>query len=163
MANVPSKPLTTLRGPFTRARPSYRSKEGPSTELTLQGYELVEQLASRGLSVSTIAKALGLSVEMFRRIRATDDRAREALEIGTAIEHDMLVGKLHEAAMRGEIVAIIFALKSRHGYRDSTPVIRESESRVQVSIQLPGALTKEQYKQVIDGSAKVITKETHDD
>lgn len=52
--------------------------------------------------------------------------------------------------MRGEIVAIIFALKSRHGYRDSTPIIRESESRVKVEIQLPAALTPEQYARVID-------------
>jgi hypothetical protein len=153
MENLPSKPLQTLTGPFTRGRPSYRT-DGPATELTRAGYELIEQLASRGLAVSTIAKALGLSTEMFRRIRAFDDRAREALETGTAIEHDMLVGKLHEAAMRGEIVAIIFALKSRHGYRDSTPVIRESESRVKVEIQLPAALTPEQYARVIDVTPK---------
>lgn len=149
MANLPRKPLQTLTGPFTRARPSYR-KEGPGTELTRAGYELIEQLASRGVSVTTIARALGVSTEVFRRIRAFDDRAREALEVGTAIEHDQLVGKLHEAAMRGEIVAIIFALKSRHGYRDSTPIIRESESRVKVEIQLPAALTPEQYARVID-------------
>lgn len=162
MAPLLAKPLTTLRGPFTRSRPSYR-KEGPATELTRAGYDLIEQLASRGLAISTIAKALGISTELFRRIRAHDDRAREALELGTAIEHDMLVGKLHEAAMRGEIVAIIFALKSRHGYRDSTPVVRESESRVKVEIQLPAALSREQYARVIDGSALVLTKDAGDE
>ena len=148
-----SKPLTELTGPFIRKVPASRS-DGlggmPATEITEEGYQLIEGLAARGCAMPTIAKGLGIKPDLFRRIRNRDTRAREAVDCGKAVEHDKLVDKLNEKAMAGDITAIIFALKSRHGYRDNSPVESEGGSRVHVEISLPAPMSPDEYQRSID-------------
>ena len=86
-----------------------------------KGLKVVEELAARGCSVVTIAKALRMGRDGFRRVRDRQPEVLEALERGRAVEHDRLVGNLRLAADEGNVVANIFLLKARHDYID-TPV-----------------------------------------
>jgi hypothetical protein len=61
---------------------------------------------------------------------------------GRQIEHDKLVGKLFQLAMKGNLTAIIFSLKARFGYREGeTPI----QNTVSVNFILPKSLSPEEY------------------
>jgi len=86
------------------------------------GLCVVEELAARGCSVVTIARALGMGKDAFRSIRNRQPEVDEALERGRAVEHDSLVSNLRRAADGGNVVANIFLLKARHAYREGEPL-----------------------------------------
>lgn len=118
-----------------------------------RGLKIVEELAARGVAVPTIAKALRMGKETFRRVRDRQPEVQEALDRGRAIEHDRLVAKLHELAMDGNVTAVIFALKARHSYREGEP-LEGGGSAVQVNINLPSAMTPEDYRKMVDVTPK---------
>lgn len=74
---------------------------------------------------------------------------QEALDRGRAKEHDKLVAKLHELAMEGNVTAVIFALKARHAYREGEAP-EDGSTNVQVNINLPSAMTPEEYQRMVD-------------
>lgn len=121
----------------------------PKKRLKPADYPLIEQLASRGVSEKSIARALGLNFRTWMGLRdGGDPRAAEALERGRASEHDALVGVLFAKALAGNIVAAIFLLKCRHGYIDQ-PKAESSENRVQITFQLPAPLAPAEYARLI--------------
>jgi len=56
--------------------------------------------------------------DAFRAAKRRDPAVQDAIERGRAVEHDKLVGVLHDLAMGGQYVPAIFLLKARHGYRE---------------------------------------------
>lgn len=120
----------------------------PRKFLSREHYPLISELAGRGVSEGLIAKALGMSQDTFSRIKRDDNNAVEALTEGRAIEHDALFGTLYEAAKAGNIVAAIFLLKCRHGYREQVDLT--PQNTVQITFQIPGALAPDQYTRLIN-------------
>lgn len=90
-------------------------------EVTPLGTQMVEELASRGCHVATIARALGMDATTFRACRTRQPEVDEAYHRGLAREHDALVGNLRTLADGGNVVANLFLLKARHGYREGEP------------------------------------------
>lgn len=90
-------------------------------EVTPLGLQMVEELAARGCHVATIARALGMHVATFRQVRKRDAEVDEAYQRGLAREHDVLVGNLRTLADQGNVIANLFLLKARHGYREGEP------------------------------------------
>jgi|GEM_PF-1800969 len=91
---------------------------------------------------SSIAKALGISFHTWIRVRDEDERIRSAVDEALDFEEKELANILLEKARAGETTAVLFALKSRHGYRDHGPVTGGGdEQKVNVTINLPGAQT----------------------
>jgi hypothetical protein len=82
------------------------------------GIAMVEELASRGCSVVTIAAALGMSRDTLRACRVRQPDVDEAYQRGLAREQDHLVGNLRRLADDGNVVANIFLLKGKHGWRE---------------------------------------------
>ncbi|MFN3275076.1 MAG: hypothetical protein ACK41U_10415 [Paracoccus sp. (in: a-proteobacteria)] len=112
--------------------------------ITETGLQMVEELSARGCSVQTIARALGIGKDTFRAMRERDPAVQDALEQGRAVEHDALVGNLRAAADEGNIVANIFLLKSRHGYREGEAI------DVNVSVMTGGVIVVPQRQSVED-------------
>ena len=102
----------------------------------MRGLALVEELAARGCSVVTIARALGMSREAFNACRKRQPEVEETFERGRAVEHDALVSNLRQAAEEGNIVASIFLLKARHQYREGEAL----EANVNLSVNTGGVL-----------------------
>lgn len=104
--------------------PSRRVPNGgsgaPHYRVGRKGLKIIQDLAARGVAEMTIARALGMSRDAFRQAKRRDPAVQEALDAGRAVEHDKLVGVLHDAAMAGHFVPAIFLLKSRFGYREGT-------------------------------------------
>lgn len=114
-----------------------------------RGLKVVEELAERGVAVATIAKALRMGKDAFMGCRQRQPEVQEALDRGRAKEHDKLVAKLHELAMEGNVTAVIFALKARHAYREGEAP-EGGGTNVQVNINLPSAMTPEEYQRMVD-------------
>ena len=108
----------------------------------------IEQLASDGCLQIEIARACNIGVDTLHRWRRDFPEVKEAMQAGLAKEHNALRSVLIEKALAGDTVCLLFALKTRHGYRETTPV--EHDSRVSVQITLPAALSAEQYREAIE-------------
>ena len=118
--------------------PSRRVPNGgsgaPHYKVGRKGLKIIQDLAARGVAEMTIARALGMSRGAFRQAKRRDPAVQDALDAGRAVEHDKLVGVLHDAAMAGQFVPAIFLLKSRFGYREGTAF------EVEVNVSAPGGV-----------------------
>lgn len=73
----------------------------------------------RGVPETQIARALGVNYRTWMRVRTQDARIASALAEIKKVEEEELVSLLMNKARGGDTTALIFALKGRHGYRDS--------------------------------------------
>jgi hypothetical protein len=107
----------------------------------------------RGVSEVRIARSLGINYRTWMRLRDDDERIAGALAESRRIEEEELVAVLLDKARDGETTSLIFALKSRHGYRDQGTPQAAADARVNVVINLPAAsASAEEYARTIDGS-----------
>jgi hypothetical protein len=120
--DAPSRRVATVGG----GAPSYR--------VGRKGLKIIEELSARGVAEATIAKALRMGKDAFRAAKRRDPAVQEAIDRGRAVEHDRLVGVLHEQAMAGQYVPAMFLLKARHGYREGDAF----EANVNVSVNTGG-------------------------
>lgn len=111
----------------------------------------IETLAAKGAAIIGIASALHVSRETLNRWMDEDEGLRAALDRGRERERVSLHNALYRAAMKGNVVASIFLLKARHGYREGDV---EQANRVSITFALPGAMSMEEFRkgEVIDGS-----------
>jgi hypothetical protein len=112
------------------------------------GLEKIRDLASHGHSEKDIARALGMAPSTWTRLKDENPEAQDALDAGRSVEHLALYGKLYEKAMGGDIVALLFLLKCRHGYRELADF---PQNAAQIIISLPAAATLETYKPLVVG------------
>ena len=107
--------------------------------------KMVFELTSKGISEVTIGKALGVSYPTWQRWREEYSELTQAWEEGRGIEHDALFSVLFEAATKdGNIVAAMFLLKARHGYKEGEPV--GVQNKVAITFQIPGSLSPTEYE-----------------
>src|SRR5215218_4278394 len=112
---------------------------------------VVVDACRRGVPETKIAEALGVNYRTWMRVRAEDERIAAALAEVKKIEEEELVSLLMNRARGGDLTAIIFALKGRHGYRDHGAAQGSMEQRVTVTINLPAAQpTLDDYVKTID-------------
>ena len=75
---------------------------------------------------------------------AESEPLRDALDYGKECERLELHTKLRALSAKGNVIATLFLLKSRHGYNDQGGD-GESAARVSVTFNLPGAMKPEQF------------------
>jgi hypothetical protein len=108
----------------------------------------IEALAATGHSMVGIARGLNTSKDIVRRWCEDDPALAEALARGREAERFALHDVLFRAATEdGNIVAAMFLLKARHGYKEGDP--SGEANRVSITFALPGAMSMEEF-QVID-------------
>src|SRR5438045_3199725 len=103
----------------------------------------IEQLAASGHSLVGVARGCNTSADTLRRWVDEDPALAEALARGRESERFELHNILYRAAKRGNVIAAMFLLKARHGYREGDQ--GGEANRVSIVFQLPGALTPEQF------------------
>jgi len=82
----------------------------------------VERLASLGLTREQIAAALGASAStVYNRLR-DDEEFSEAVKRGEALGIGAVASKLMDQINEGNTTAMIFYLKSRAGWRESSEI-----------------------------------------
>lgn len=102
----------------------------------------IRALAADGFTIRGIAAALGTTQDTLRdRWFIEHPELREAMELGREDERHALHNKLYRTAIEGSgkeaMVAAMFLLKARHGYREGEQ--SEQANRVAITFNLPGA------------------------
>ena len=86
----------------------------------------------------------------------TSPEFKAAVQAGRQYEHDALVNKLVEVALKGNVAALCFALKTRHNYNDTGSGNAVIENKVAITFQLPAALSSADYLKSLTATAEVI-------
>ena len=116
----------------------------PRTVVPEDASDTVYALAADGNSLDGIAFHLGTTRKTLGMWFDEDAALKEAFDQGREQERYQLHNLLYRKATEdGNIVAAMFLLKSRHGYREGDQ--SEQGNRVSVSFTLPGALKPEQF------------------
>lgn len=105
----------------------------------------VERLASLGLTREQIAAALGASAStVYNRLR-DDEEFSEAVKRGEALGIGAVASKLMDQINEGNTTAMIFYLKSRAGWRES--------SEIRVEANTPGEGMAAVYATMIEANS----------
>lgn len=145
-------------GPYSPGRALSCSAPDPRSDrrkylVPDQHVDKVVDACRRGVSEVRIARSLGINYRTWMRLRDDDERIASALVENRKVEEDELVALLLDKARDGETTSLIFALKSRHGYRDQGAPQSAADARVNVVINLPAAsASAEDYSRTIDGT-----------
>jgi len=104
----------------------------------------ISNLAADGFSVRGVARGMDVSYETLQRWLNESPALKEAFEAGRETERQILHNVLYrQATEKSNIVAAMFLLKARHGYREGDQ--GETANRVSINFTLPGAMRPEQF------------------
>jgi hypothetical protein len=104
----------------------------------------VRTLAACGFTKQGVAQHFGVSLPTLNRWMEEDGELQESFNAGREDERQALHNALYKRAIeKGDVVASIFLLKSRHGYREGDQ--SDQSNKVAIVFNLPGAATKEHY------------------
>lgn len=115
----------------------------------------IEKWSAEGWTKRGVARGLGVSVDTLNAWMEEHPRLRDAWYAGREAEHRRLHGKLMEQVDAGNMTAVIFALKTRHDYREHAPVQDTATARVQI-INMPAPMTADQFRAMQPSKARVI-------
>lgn len=96
--------------------------------------ELIEQLASRGLTQEQIAAACNIQDTTLSTKKGQLPRLAEAIRRGQARGIALVSNKLFESAMKGNVVAAVFYLKARAGWRDNIAVVEMTPEQIAAAL-----------------------------
>lgn len=144
---------------MTRYLARIAGPNGGGQEIALKpgAYKRIEALASEGHALGSIARSLGMSRRAFQEVRKRDPEAQDAFETGKAVDEALVANVLRAKALSGDTVAMLFWLKTRHGYREGDPA-QASGPSVQINLALPSPKSQEEYMRTITGQAEEVTK-----
>jgi hypothetical protein len=112
----------------------------PRKEIPSIAAKEIERLASTGASMVEIANALGVGKDLLRKWLAQNEALTVALTRGREVERQALHGRLYRAAMQGNTVALLFLLKTRHGYDDRAARPNQEQDPSDLARQIRAAL-----------------------
>lgn len=155
---LPATLLDALGEPIARAV-EQRGPGAPPVVLSDEQTDAAARALRSRVPETRIARELGVNYRTWMRLRDEDDRLSSALAEARKAEEEELAGLLIEKARRGETVALIFALKGRHGYRDQGAPPGDGGSRTNIVINLPASMSPDEYSKLIDVTPIEITGE----
>lgn len=108
-------------------------------------------MAGNGLRESTAATALGVPLHEFRRVISKNPEAKALWQEALSVERDALINALFNRAIEGDTKAAQFLLSARHGMSEKQP--ESLSERVNITFQLPAALSPDQYTKLVQGTS----------
>lgn len=129
----------------------------PKKQLVPRDYAVATRLAAEGKSEASIAQELRVAPRTLRNIKKRDPRLADAIELGRAELQDRLIEKLVEMGFGGDRRAVVEALRLMFFGKEDPA----ATAAVQVNIQMPKALTPDEYAQAIE--AEVVVSKGDDD
>lgn len=119
--------------------------------IPLDTAERIRALAADGFSVIGVADHFGVGKDQLAAWMEREPALKDAFDQGREQERHALHNMLYRQAMEhGNATAAMFLLKSRHGYREGDQ--GDQAGRVNVTIQMPGAMTLQQFTQIAERS-----------
>lgn len=102
----------------------------------LPDFGQIEALASKGLNEEQIASAMGISYSTLRRHKASNEQFQAALKKGKALGISDVSSALYNAAVGGNVTAMIFYLKNRSpdSWRDKPDATNDDDPPPSVQV-----------------------------
>lgn len=139
--------------------PSPRKRTGrPPKRPPADAAARIREMSAEGHSTVAIAQQLGVGRKTLDKWRAEFPALDEAYREGVDRERYTLHSVLAEKAKAGNIVAAMFLLKARHGYREGDQ--SDQGGRVAIQINLPGPMTLDQFRAL--GTPQTTKGNDHD-
>jgi hypothetical protein len=112
----------------------------------------IRSFAGDGFSIVGISEKFGIDRKTLERWLADFPELREAFDRGREKERHSLHNRLYRIAMESDdektaVLAATVILNSRHGYRRDDQ--GEQASRVNITFNLPGALSREEFMKTV--------------
>jgi hypothetical protein len=107
-------------------------------------------MLANGCSLATTAAALGIHSDTLNSAADRDKELQSAIDRGHGALETELVGHLLAHAREGNVTAAIFLLKAKRHFRDVGPTEGKEADRPNITINLPGAASPEDYAKMID-------------
>lgn len=106
----------------------------------------IREWAAGGSSLKAIARSLGVAPETLNVWMERHPALREAMDAGRDEEHQRIHGAMMKAIADGNVTAMIFMLKARHGYREHAPVPTGNKVNItSTTFNLPAAASPEEW------------------
>ena len=101
--------------------------------------EMIKCYAAKGMSFTEIARMYGYSKERIGQIIGKDSELKDAWETGNAELCDTLTSALMRLVAKDNVIAILFALKSRCGWIEAQYLLNKPDTTTQpqVNVYLP--------------------------
>lgn len=110
----------------------------------------IETLASRGMSMESIAKAIGMSDrQLYVRKKLNTDIA-EAIERGRGKGESVVANALFEQCKRGNVQAIKWYLAARCGWKETQVIEQTGKDGGPIQIDVDGAKARLMSKLLAD-------------
>jgi len=116
-------------------------------------------MAGNGLRESTAAQALGIPLHEFRKVIKKNPDAKALWDEALSVERDALLNALFNRAIEGDSKAAQYLLAARHGMSEKTADLNPAD-RVNITFQLPAALSPEQYTRLVQQTPPALTEPT---
>jgi hypothetical protein len=129
-----------------------RNHGGNNRNIGKKGLALLEEMAAKGMSQTSMAKALRIGRNTLTEIKKRQPEVEEAIERGYSRMEDELVDRLYRIGMsdsKAAVTANIFLLKARRGYEGTKVphhIVINQDNRTQ-TIALPSAEDMATYMQ----------------
>lgn len=121
----------------------------PRKHLPPGAREYIMSVAQSGaLRETVVAKGLGLSLDIFRKILREDEHAAKLWREAMATERDAIIQRQYERAMEGDSRAATFLLAARHGLREQDGG-DNGQKGGNITIQLPGSMSESQWRRTL--------------
>lgn len=120
---------------LTRSARTIRvNADGRSFDLDL---DAIEKMASMGMTLRQISDFYCVPVSYLNKRRKMIDSLNQAIARGQASGTQRVTTKLMELIDSGNLIATLFYLKCRAGWREADKLPKEQEEKDQVQIYLP--------------------------
>lgn len=130
--------------------PEVKIKRGlgqPRKKPPANALAIIKHAAATGASRRGVAIALGVHVDTMIRWLDESPELKEAFEQGRETERQTLHSVLYDCAVGGQgkdsLVASMFLLKARHGYREGEQA--SEANRVSINFTIPGAMPMDKF------------------
>lgn len=140
-----------------------RNQGGHNRSIGKKGLALLEEMAAKGVSQTSMAKALRMHRNTLTEIKKRQPEVEEAIERGYSRMEDALVDRLFATALgesKAAVTAAIFLLKTRRGYEGTkvpTHITINQDNRTQ-TIALPSAQSMDDYmRRIHDGTPVAVS------
>ena len=131
-----------LKQPLVNELPTVINEQGFEYKLVQADLDAITDMVANGASANYVAVQMGLSEGELNNAVNNSERVKNAVKKGLALDEQEIAQSLRETAKKGNIAALIWYQKNKHGWKDSSEQKTGGDITINVSTGINRASTK---------------------